>query len=150
MLRGAVEGMRACHSKVVGDRIRRSKQDSGDKAAHAGSMAAFRLLEEGHSLHPRIRTSIHESTRLQRAALHNGLAWNQKLQSDSSHKNVRRGSVTPLWDGKRKRQERRVNAKIRGSCGHGGAGVLRPYRHRDRRRETELRMKIVRRRKEGT
>ena len=64
IVRGAAGGMRACHSKVVGDRIRRSKQDSGDDAAHTDSMAAFRLLDEGHSLHPRIRTSIHESTGL--------------------------------------------------------------------------------------
>ena len=82
----AVEGMRACHSKVDGDRIRRSKQDSGNNAAHAGNMAAFNLLEEGHSLHPRIRTSIHESTRLplavrQKSAGACGITWRIKLKS---------------------------------------------------------------------
>src|SRR5208283_587049 len=76
IVKGAEEGMRACHSKVLRDRIQRSKQDSGEDAGHVDCMAAFRLLEEGHSLHPRIRTSIHELARLP-------LAVRQKTANES-------------------------------------------------------------------
>jgi len=74
-----------------------------------GSMPAFRLLEEGHSLPPHIRTSIHGSTRLP-------LAVRQK----SAAAGRRAPPMTKEWDSP------------------------------ERKQETELRLKRVRRRKEGT
>jgi len=60
--------MCACQSQLVEDRILRSKQGCGGDAAQARCASVFRLLEEGHSLHPRSRTSMHRPTRLLLAA----------------------------------------------------------------------------------
>src|SRR5208337_2413399 len=123
IVRGAEGGMRACHSQVDGDRIQRSNQASGDSAAHAGSMT-FRVLDEGtrSTLESGRASTKGRGCRWQpgrklwvRACLADwpgirscrGIHRTKSVRWRRVHRtrNLRWRTVTPLWDGTRKRQE---------------------------------------------
>src|SRR5271157_1343050 len=125
IVRRAGEEMRACHSKVLGDRIQRSKQDSGEDAGQVHCMAAFRLLAEGHSLYPRIPTSIHVAARLPRTTrqetesagcLSEDWLGIKSCRGIHRTKNVRWKTVPPLRDGIERRPSGR-NDKLINVCG---------------------------------